>query len=179
MRLSPNPISTLTGVHAREVLHVIGSGPSLASLAPADIGPGPVVAINFAIRTVEKWDLPNPVYSLQKDMAFVTDPRAPILAHAKESGQDAGWLRPGDYLFDCELDFGIRLDTPSVVVCLHLAKLFECSAVEYWACDSFWGDFRSYDGQAVTLDQRANHYRFHPAMVRHTAISLGMEMAVR
>lgn len=176
-------IDALAHLYPGETLQAIGSGPSLARLDAERLANGPVIAINYAIQAVEKLDLPprghpphDRVYSMQKDQAFLPDCRAPILAHAHESAKNGDF---GDYVFDCERDFGIPWDTPSIVVCLHLAKLFGCSAVEFWACDSFWGDFRSYDGKVVTLDERARHYAYHPVMVRGAAARLGLSWSVR
>ena len=162
-------IRALQNLYPGETLRVVGSGPSLAELTTNQIGPGPLVAINYAIRIVESLLLPNPVYSLQKDLPFAPGSSVPILAHLRESAQNGDF---GDYVFDCEGDFGVPWDTPSIVVCLHLAKLFGCSSVEYWACDSFRGDLRSYDGERVTLDGRARHYAYHPHMVKAAAATL-------
>lgn len=165
------PISLLCDKHPGETLHVVGSGPSLADLTASQIGAGPICTINHAIRKVEQLDIPNPVYSMQKDQAYA-DCRAPILAHSVESARDG---RFGDYVFDCEIDFGIPWNTPSIVVCLHLARLMGCAQVEYHCCDSFRGDYRSYDGvNRPVSDRRALQYIYHPGMVQAAAQGLGM-----
>jgi hypothetical protein len=163
-------IDALRYKHMGEPLHVVGSGPSLAHLQASDMPHGVVLAINLAIVKVEKLMLSNVVYSLQKDQCFA-DCASPIIVHEPESGQIDGF---GDYLFDCERDFGIPPITPSVVVALHLARWMGCESVVYHCCDSFRGDFRSFDGAEVTLDQRMYHYMQHPAMVERAALDLLM-----
>ena len=164
-------ISLLAGLYPGESCQIIGSGPSLAQLSPDDLVNGPIIAINHAIKTIEKMNLSNPVYSMQKDQRF-TDCKAPVFAHIHESAKDNNF---GDYVFDCEADFSIAWDIPSIVVCLHVAKMFGCEEVIYLCCDSFWGDLRSYDGEKTVLDYRQIHYEQHPALVREHAKNIGMQ----
>lgn len=165
-------IAELNGLYPGETLRVIGSGPSLAALTRNEIGAGPVVAINFAIRKVETLALPNSVYSMQKDQMYALC-TAPILVHTHESAKLGNF---GDILFDCETDFNLPWYAPSIVVCLHIARLMACKQVEYLACDSFFEDFRSYDAQTSPVyDQRAMQYVQHPAMVASEAEKIDME----
>ena len=107
---------------------------------------------------------------MQKDKAFVTDCRSPILAHVHESGRDLAF---GDYEFDAER-FALPWDAPSVVVCLDVARLFGCRAVIYLACDSAVGDYRTYrDGQTY-LPAHADQYAAHPDMIAQRAAQIGM-----
>lgn len=164
-------IDRLKDLYSGEELQVIGSGPSLAQLSSGGIGPGPVVAINFAILSVDKLTLPNPVYSMQKDKVFVPDCNALILAHSWESAKDNDF---GDYVFDCEVDFGIPWQIPSVVVCLYLARFMGCKSVRYLCCDSFHGDLASYDGKTIVKDHRMGQYAMHPTLIRTTAEKIGL-----
>lgn len=50
-----------------QTIWIVGKGPSLQYLKKRDIGPGPVITINEALIKVEELDLPNPIYSMQKD----------------------------------------------------------------------------------------------------------------
>ncbi len=174
MRSLPN-IDSLKDLYPGGTLHVIGSGPSLAQLSPDQVGEGPVVAINYAIRTVETMGLPNPVYSMQKDQAF-TLCDAPVLAHLVESARNDDF---GEFVFDCVGDFGIPYNAPSVVVALHFARWFGCEKAVYHCCDSFCGDFRSYDGYSVTQDNRAIQYVHHRGMVEREAERMGMEWGMQ
>lgn len=54
-------------LHKGQTMWIVGKGPSLQYLIKEDIGSGPVIAINQAIIKIEELDLPNPVYSMQKD----------------------------------------------------------------------------------------------------------------
>ena len=166
------PISALSNLYRGEVLRVIGSGPSLAVLTPIEIGAGPVIAINYALRKVETLNLPNKVYSMQKDQAYIDPCSAPILAHAAESAKHGDF---GDYIFDNPTDFGIDWNLPSIVVCLHIAKTNGLLKVEYLCCDSFFDDFRSFDGKTTAMDRRAIQYAYHPGMVAREAERIGMQ----
>lgn len=54
-------------IYKGQTVWIIGKGPSLQYLTKKDIGLGPVITINQAIIKVEEFDLPNPIYSMQKD----------------------------------------------------------------------------------------------------------------
>lgn len=57
----------LKGIHAGQVVWIIGRGPSLQYLVREDIGLGPIIALNQAILKIEEFDFPNPVYYMHKD----------------------------------------------------------------------------------------------------------------
>lgn len=54
-------------IYKGQTIWIIGKGPSLQYLKKEDIGSGPVITINQAIIKIEEIDLPNPVFSMQKD----------------------------------------------------------------------------------------------------------------
>jgi hypothetical protein len=157
------PVSVLRDRYIGETLRAIGSGASLAYLSREQIQAGPVVAINYAAYTIARLDISNTVYSLQKDQVFLNT-NFPILSHALESAREKAF---GDYVFHCPRDFGLAWDAPSVVVCVDLAKLFGCTAVEYLACDAcVTGDILSYDGQKEFRHHYAENYRLHCPLVQ-------------
>ena len=120
-----------------QTLWSVGRGPSLANLKAKHFGEGPVIAINQAIEVVEALNLPNPVYSMQKDVFFFRT-KSPILAHAWESYKKSkAQLDSLDaYVFDNERDFGARWCMPSVVSCAGLAIRMGCKDVVYLCCDA-------------------------------------------
>jgi hypothetical protein len=46
---------------------IVGRGPSLLSLTRDDFPPGRVIALNASIVQVRRLNLPNPIYTMQKD----------------------------------------------------------------------------------------------------------------
>lgn len=148
---------------------VVGRGPSLARLNAAHIGEGPVIAINQAIEAVEKLELPNPLYSMQKDKFFVST-TAVILAHEHESAKDNTdeMERLGAYVFDCEADYGYPWSVPSVVACAGLAYRMGCQEVIYLCCDAATDGITEAYGYPATQPQA---YLMHKLLVmRHARI---------
>ena len=60
-------IKEFKDIYKGQTIWIIGKGPSLQYLKKEDIGSGPVITLNEAIIKIEELDLPNPVYSMQKD----------------------------------------------------------------------------------------------------------------
>ena len=60
-------VQVLKDRHKGEIGYIVGKGPSILKLKGSDFGPGPIITINHAIHYVEELNLPNPVYSMQKD----------------------------------------------------------------------------------------------------------------
>jgi hypothetical protein len=161
-------VSNYSNVFAGLPLWVIGRGASLARLSAGDIGRGPVVAINQAIEQVETLNLSNPLFSMQKDRYFCKPRAARVLAHKHESYAWSGAVleRDGALLFDCESDFGYPWNVPSVVACVGLAKLWNCSRVVFLCCDATTdGDTRAF---GVPPTYPAN-YLMHGALVQRYA----------
>lgn len=100
-------ISHLKDRHVGERVYIVGMGPSLLNLTPEHFGPGPIIACYESIHLIERWNLPNDVYSLQKDNITWMPKRAPLLLHSWESYRQHD--RYGDYepvyVFDTQADF--------------------------------------------------------------------------
>ena len=60
-------IEEFRDIYKDHTIWVVGKGPSLQYLTSAHIGSGPVITINEALIKIEELDLPNPIYSMQKD----------------------------------------------------------------------------------------------------------------
>lgn len=65
--MSETIIKTFRNLYKGEIMWIVGKGPSLQYLTKKDIGEGPIIAINESIIKIEGLDLPNPVFSMQKD----------------------------------------------------------------------------------------------------------------
>ncbi len=168
-------IEVLVGQYSGQTAWVIGSGPSLLRLSIGDIGVGPVLAINTAIRRVETLGLSNPVYSLQKDARFAAC-RAPVLAHQHESAKLDGF---GDYVFD-NLAFGLAWNMPSVCSALGIAHLWGCRTVVYMCCDAAVNaDLRRCVGEEIVEAGKPHDYLAHRGLVERFASEIGFAVEWR
>lgn len=60
-------IQTLKGKHLKQPAWIVGKGPSLRYIKKEHFGEGIVITLNESIVDIESLNLPNPLYSLQKD----------------------------------------------------------------------------------------------------------------
>lgn len=127
-----------------ETAWIVGKGPSLVMLGRADIGNGPVIAINEAILAVEALCLSNPVFSMQKDAdeydtvptlavrregtSFIPVRDATLLVHAHESPNRMPDHSPR-FVFDNDADFGLEWWEFSMIVGIAIARLMGCVQV--------------------------------------------------
>lgn len=161
---------SLANRHRGETAYIVGRGPSLLELRPANFGPGPVIALNQAIIAVRELGLPNPIYTMQKDGCNPHGPRArvplrrcicpngrmvpplpseTVLLSAAES-PNCFRSHPLRYVFDVRRDFGLSWHTMSAPVAVWIAKLMGCEAIVMLAHDAYTkGDLRRVDGLAV------------------------------
>ena len=145
--------------HKGETGYIVGSGPSLFNLTT--IGAGPIITLNQAIIAVEKLELPNKIYSMQKDGCvkpahrlecpkgcehdrepYINGGRpkkAALLLHFHES-LHCYPDHPESYLFDNEGDFHISWDMPSVVSAINVQKLMGVKEIKLLCCDSYFGE---------------------------------------
>jgi hypothetical protein len=161
------PIAELRDVHTGETAYVIGRGRSLLDLRAEMIGPGPVIALNLALVHVRALNLPNPIYSMQKDgcvaLALESGPRfiflgdqrpcsgppcvdgsplaEPMAPETLLVSQAGSWGCFPDYapryIFGCESDFGIPWYTMSAPVAVRIAALMGCTLVVMIGHDAF------------------------------------------
>lgn len=84
---------------------IIGGGPSVQYLKAEDIGSGPVFALNLALSTVQALNLPNPLFSVQKDGGLLKDCPATL----------------DPYCFDqrCDECMGMVRPNPGVTLLVH------------------------------------------------------------
>ncbi len=147
-------IAPLKDKHPGSTAYIIGKGPSLQHLKYSDIGPGPVLALNEAIATVQVLGLPNQIYALQKDGCVTEDQdhiprpcgscaplgwqRFPVINPYPGittifSQYLSSWClhgRPNRYVFtDAELGYGDYPHTMSVLEAIPFAKHLGAAAI--------------------------------------------------
>ena len=101
-------MNTLKDKHKDQTAWIVGKGPSLQYIQRHHLGEGIVITLNESILAVEKLNLPNTTYSLQKDGG---DRRHGAKEHA---------LTPEcDYLNQCGNECGSMIRPKSAVLLLH------------------------------------------------------------
>jgi hypothetical protein len=167
----------LTGMYPGETAYVVGKGPSLGNLRAEHIGEGIVIALNQAVAVVERLDIPNVIYSLQKDGCGLKGVHDECL---KRDGMD--WMirperatlivqAPG-YSGNCLPDYEPRLivrpkadlgfiyaETMAVRMGIAIAKLMRCRRIVMTCCDSL------VNGKLETFDVHKN--RSYLTSARH------------
>lgn len=185
--------------HTGQTAVIVGRGPSLLRLHPADFGTGPVIALNHAIIQVRRMEPLNPVYSMQKDgciphgreasvplgcvcpsdrMVAPMEPET-LLLSAAESGRCFPDY-PRRYVFD-PAAFGLRWHTMSAVVAVRLAREMGCTSIRMLAHDAYaHGDLRRVDrdGSLAETDARAGYVSVGRRVERY-AREAGMAIAWR
>ncbi len=172
-------IGNLKGRHPGETAWIVGKGPSIAYLLPGHFGKGPVIALNEAILRVEDLNLPNPIYSMQKDGAL-TDGRetwvepkgATLLVHKWESARFLREYKPR-FIFDAPKDFDLPVHSFSAACAIETAKLMGCSKVVFVCFDATVnGDYRTWEpsgsGEEVLKE-------YHPTETQYPKQRLALE----
>jgi hypothetical protein len=155
----------LGNLYAGQPVNIIGKGPSLQYLRAEYIGPGPVIAINQSIIKIEELNLPNPIFSMQKDGGirkkipadFSAAGMMPDCDYSPNCGDNCGGLmiRPKkgatllvhnrESLY-CFPDYSPRyvfnwegLGLPhnefSLILAVKIGQLFGCSRFRFICCD--------------------------------------------
>lgn len=159
-------IRVLTDKHGGETGYVVGKGPSILKLKESDFRPGPIIALNHAIRYVEALNLPNVIYSMQRDGCDINKRghglceyecntrsvgptgcggyphKAPILLSYPES-----WRCYPDYenryVFSDLWDLGFKKRAlPSLPNAVRVLELMGVSRIKMLCCDCVDGDHR-------------------------------------
>ncbi len=141
----------LNNLYDGQSVWIIGKGPSLQYLKNTDIGAGPVIALNETIIKVEEMNLPNPVFSMQKDdvLACSMDDKLPrdcdkckfkvrpksatLLVHSIESRNCFADYFPR-YIFDWE-NLGMPCNDFSMAAAVNLAIKMGCNEFNFISCD--------------------------------------------
>ena len=142
-------MNSLKNIHSGLPVYIIGKGPSLHNLEVSHIGDGIIITINDAINKVEGLNLPNIIYSMQKDGLqgkliphdckehSIMPKRSILLVHKHES-----LLCYPDYspriVFD-NLELGLKVNDFSALSAIKLAQLMGCTKfyfVSFDACNN-------------------------------------------
>lgn len=122
--------------HQGQPISIVGMGPSLLNLRPEHLGKGPIIAIYEAVHKVESFNLPNTIYSLQKDGITGIPREAILLLHAHESGKLGKPAYEHYYVFDNEQDFGLQWHTDSGITALFIANALGCKDITMLCFDA-------------------------------------------
>jgi len=157
-------ISTLKNLSDR--VYIVGRGPSLEFLKKEHFQEGVVIALNRAIVKVNSLDLPNKVYSMQKDGEWEAmkyhktcerDCRKCSLPRHPVDPGDAPMLvnfqslhcfpEKNRIVFSESRHSDLFGDTrnPSALVAIRLAKWMGAKEIVMVCCDSIVGDLRDHD----------------------------------
>lgn len=153
------PIANLKDTHVGETCRIIAKGPSLINLTEADVRDGPVIAISEAIAHVEKLDLPNPIYSMQKDWPCHRPTKGAALLLSYHHSR-WGWrdYEPR-YCFNM-LDWFLGSCQYSVVAAIYVANLMGCTAIDLISNDVIaTGDKRTYEPVYGRMDHHSGNYK--------------------
>lgn len=155
----------LVNRHKGETCWIVGKGPSLEYLRAEHFQRGPVIALNQSIVMIEKLDLSNPVYALQKDGCGYMGPHS---ACVKRDGVE--WMiRPKNatlilrdtvgYSRHCLADYEPRvlvcpvrdlgfeyLSEMAIRMAISISKKMGCTRVKLMCCGSLVnGDTRTFN----------------------------------
>ena len=146
---------------------IVGKGPSLKYLRTEHIRPGPVIVLNEAIIHVQKCDLSNDIYSMQKDGGMsrggydgsMVQPLEHIwlILQLQYSSQ---WFpdHPKRLIVDPIIDFHMLVTEMSIRIVLQLAKIMGCSKINLICCDSLVnGDLRHFTRDGVISSGSGNY----------------------
>ena len=127
--------------HTGETCWIVGKGPSLRYLRAEHFGPGPVIALNDAIVAVQELDIPNKVYSLQKDgqPGFMVKPRMDIALIVQKNYPSQKYYpeHPERYVVDVIKDLGFdHIQVLATRMAIAIAKQMDCSALKMMCCDN-------------------------------------------
>lgn len=135
----------IKNIHAGQTVYIIGKGPSLNFLTKDMIADGPVITLNHAISKVESLNLPNLIYSLQKDKYEVpVKPTTTLILHKHESVALLENDKPEYYEFDAT-EFKLPIDTFSAIIAIEMAKIMGCVKFVFISFDSVNGDVETFD----------------------------------
>ena len=173
-------LNDLQGIHQNETGYIIGRGPSILSLTASDFGPGPIIALNYAIHTIRKLGLPNVVYTMQKDKPMV-EPIAPERLILSQHESATGWSSyPDRYVVDVQRDFYMRWFTPSAPVAVRIAHVMGCSEVVMIGHDAHTrADGRRVDENGRRAERANDNYAENGKQAMLAARAVGLKQVWR
>lgn len=120
-----------------EICYIVGRGTSIRNLTPNDFANGPVIALNQSIIQIERLNLTNPIYSMQKDKADTRPNKATLLVSKHESPNDLKDYSPRIVFNAQALDnnkYGYKEFSANIA--MKIAQLFGCNKIKLMGFDS-------------------------------------------
>lgn len=139
--------------HEGQNCYIVGKGASLGRLtAEYFTDDAPIICINQSIVVVQRFGLPNPIYSLQKDgmPGDMVKPNEDVILLLQDTdGYSREWFpeHPERVLIDPVIDQNfLHPSVMAIRMCINLAQYMGCSRLLLVSCDSLAnGDLRTYD----------------------------------
>ena len=171
--------SFLKDKHKDQTIWIVGKGPSLRYIRKDHFGEGIILTLNESIVAIESLELPNIIYSLQKDGgngrhgalknaltpecdysgqcedvcgSMVRPKKATLILHELESKYCFSDY-PNRVVFDLET-LGLQANIHSIVFAVKIAIYLGCNKVNFLCCDSTAiGDSRTYvPGKGISIE---------------------------
>ncbi len=121
-------LNSLKNKHIGETCYILGKGESIRNLSEDDLGIGFILALYETIDVVEKLDIKNKIYSLQKDTLTNPNTNNTIFAHKHESAKIITEVDDRHVVFDNE-QLGLQWNSPSITSAINIAKYLGCSNI--------------------------------------------------
>jgi len=139
---------------------IVGKGPSLMYIKAEHIKPGPVIALNEAIVYIQKMDLPNDIYSMQKDLGTI-EPLESIWLILQSPYSDKHFPNHPKRLIIETSEIGMLVTEMSIRMVIKLAKIMGCSKINLISCDSLTnGDLRTIGENGGVTDECGSLYDY-------------------
>lgn len=155
-------INELENIHQGKTCYIVGTGPSAATLTKEDFQDGFVIAVNSAIRLIERLDLDIPVYGQYKDGNYPEEQcsvktcrtcikgqsyptKCTLLLHVHHAANCFEEYEP-KYFFD-NLDYGLKVIDFSQMSAIRNAELMGACSLVFYGFDSITtGDCSKFSG---------------------------------
>ena len=189
--------------HTGQTAWIVGKGPSLHYLTEEDIGEGIVIALHEAIGKVNELNIPNVVYSMQKDggrwKKYSPSELMPDCDYIGDCDKCPGMVRPRDGVIlllhemeskYCFPDFSPRIiftwqelglphNSFSLNCAVPLAKYMGCDKVVLMCCDAHVnGDLREYVPGVGAKKNQDLFYKAQAELIKPALANIKSEYAM-
>jgi hypothetical protein len=141
-------LEKVKGKHSGQNVYIVAKGTSLNFLTKELIGEGIVITLNQAIEKVESLNLPNTIYSMQKDriVSMISDKNTLLLqtGYSANEGKEIKGLIYEEFATE---DLGLAHDAFSAIAAIRLGLWMGCSyfyLISFDSCTN--GDLKTFDG---------------------------------
>jgi hypothetical protein len=167
-----NGLDSLRDKHAGQDGWIVGLGPSIRYLTADYFGSGPIVTINNAILKVQEFDIPNEMYSFQKDgYEYLTVKPKEHVNLILQRVLSAHWYedQPKRFVIDPMLEWGFKVTEMSIRIAVALVKLMGCTKISFVCCDSLSSEeYRRCDpsNSDALIDGQSGYYAYVKPLVQ-------------